>query len=346
MHERLCHAGTQQVLAALRDKYWIVRGRQTVRARLSRCPNCAIFRAQSFSQPPAPLPSSRVRPSRPFSNTGVDLGGPLLARGEARGQSCKFYFAVFTCAVTRAIHLELVTSQTTDDFLKAFRRFSARRGVPERLMSDNAKNFKGAARTLALEGVDWHFIVERAPWWGGFWERLVGLTKFALRRTLGRALLGREELETVLCNVEGAINARPLTAISDDESDVRPLRPADFLSCPVGDAAGQTAEDMRSRQRYHRMIAAHLWKRWQKEYLRNLRDFQTAARTVEAKVGDLVLIEGDRSGNRLTWKTGVITALHPGRDGHSRAATLHTVHGDLRRPVQRLYLLEAQSQTQ
>ena len=338
-HRRLCHAGTQQVLAALRDKFWILRGRQVVRSSLRRCPNCAIFRAQPLSQLPAPLPSSRTNPSRPFSHTGVDLGGPLIVRGAGRQQKDKLYFAVFTCAVTRALHLELVSSQTTEDFMKAYRRFSARRGKPLVMMSDNARNFKGAARMLAVEGVTWHFIVERAPWWGGFWERMIGLTKFAFRRTLGRALLGKEELETVLCNIESAINARPLTAVSDDPEDPRPLRPVDFLQCPVGDESAGSEEDLRGRLWYHKTVASHLWRRWQREYLRNLRDFQQASPVTEANVGDLVLIEGDQR-NRLTWKTGVIQQLHPGRDGRVRAVTLRTADGDRRRPVQRLYLLE------
>ena len=287
----------------------------------------------------APLPSIRTRPSRPFSHTGVDLGGPLFVRGMVRHEVVKLYFAVFTCAVTRALHLEVVSSQNTEDFIKAYRRFSARRGKPLSILSDNAKNFKGAARTLAVEGVAWRFIVERAPWWGGFWERMVGLTKCALRRTLGRALLGREELETVLCDIESAINARPLTVVSDDPDDLRPLRPADFLHCPVGADSDGGKEDLRGRKRYHQAVAAHLWKRWQQEYLRNLRDFQHTPSGSQANVGDLVLIAGDHC-NRLTWKTGVIQQLHLGRDGLARSATLRTTDGDRRRPVQRLYLLE------
>ena len=154
MHRRLCHAGTQQVLAPLRDEYWVVRGRQVVRSSLRNCPRYAVFRAQPFSQVVAPLPSMRVRPSPPFSHTGVDLGGLLLVRGEARDEPSKLYFAVFACAVTRAIHLELVSSCATADFMKACRRFSARRGTPMSLMSDNASNFKGAGVILASEGVD------------------------------------------------------------------------------------------------------------------------------------------------------------------------------------------------
>ena len=201
-HKQLCHAGTQQVLSAIRDRYWIVRGRQKVRSVLLSCRNCHVFRAKHFHhQRPAPLPRSRVTPARPFSRTGVDFAGPLYVRTDRGSCPVKTYVAVFTCAVVRAVHLELVSSLTTEDFVKAYRRFCARRGSPASLMSDNASTFRGAALVLAAEGVQWHFIVERAPWWGGFWERMVGLTKAALRRTLGASLMLRKELETVLCSV-------------------------------------------------------------------------------------------------------------------------------------------------
>ena len=189
-HKQLCHAGTQQVLSAIRDQYWIVRGRQRVRSVLLSCRNCHLFRARPFHlQQPAPLPRSRVTPARPFSRTGVDFAGPLLVKKGRDSEPTKAYIAVFTCAVVRAVHLEMVSSLSTEDFIKAYRRFVARRGYPTSLMSDNATTFRGAASVLAAEGVQWHFIVERAPWWGGFWERMVGLTKSALRRTLRASLM-------------------------------------------------------------------------------------------------------------------------------------------------------------
>ena len=102
----------------------------------------------------------------------------------------------------RATHLELVEDQTTEAFLRAFRRFIGRRGVPETIISDNAKTFKAAAQDLetlhsgilshtstqkflANNGIRWKFIAERAPWWGGFYERLIGMTKRCLKKTIG-----------------------------------------------------------------------------------------------------------------------------------------------------------------
>ena len=346
-HQQLCHAGVQQVLDSTRDRYWIVRGRQIVRASLNRCRKCHLFRAQPFAMRPAPLPRSRVTAARPFSRTGVDFAGPLYVKKPFGSEPGKAYVAVFTCAVTRALHLELVGSLRTEDFIHAYRRFTARRLRPTSVLSDNATYFKAAAAILAAEGVSWSFIVERAPWWGGFWESMVRLTKHALRRTLGSALLSWEELETTLCSVEAAINERLLTRVSDDPDDLRPLRPADFLHCSLGSdhspVRGSEAQRLTRRRRYQSRVTTVLWSRWQREYLRQLRDQVPPDVESAPSPGDLVLIEGEGSPNRLTWTTGVIREVHSGRDGRSRAATVRTGRGDRRRPIQKLYLLEAAS---
>ena len=145
--------------------------------------------------------------------------------------------------------------------MKAYRRFSSRRGSLSSITSDNAMTFKAAASMLASEGVTWQFIVERAPWWGGFWERVVGLTKAALRRTLGASMMMWEELETVLCSVESAINARPLMSVTDDPADKTPLRPNDFLHCEVEQSrsSGKEAERLTRRRRYQNRVVACLW---------------------------------------------------------------------------------------
>ena len=53
----------------------------------------------------------------------------------------KRWIALFTCASTRGVHLEIVNDQSTEEFLMAFARFSGRRGKPLHLYSDNASTF-------------------------------------------------------------------------------------------------------------------------------------------------------------------------------------------------------------
>jgi hypothetical protein len=96
------------------------------------------------------LPSSRVQPSKPFITTGVDYAGPVSLRlGTTRSKTTvKGYIAIFVCFATKAVHIEVGTSLTTEAFLAALRRFIARRGKPETIHSDNGTNFQGAANHL------------------------------------------------------------------------------------------------------------------------------------------------------------------------------------------------------
>lgn len=124
----------------------------------------------------APLPEDRIKPAPPFTNVGLDFAGPLYLKDSDE----KVYICLFTCAVTRAVHLELVCDMTTERFLLALRRMIARRGMCSIIWSDNAKTFKAANKELqrcwrVLESdqtqsalsekkIQWKFIVERAPW--------------------------------------------------------------------------------------------------------------------------------------------------------------------------------------
>lgn len=88
-----------------------------------------------------------------------------------------------------------------ESFLQAFWRFSSRRSLPHHMISDNASTFLASWETLndlfqspslkeqfSRQGVEWKFIPKRAPWYGGFCERLIGLTKSAIKKTLGKGI--------------------------------------------------------------------------------------------------------------------------------------------------------------
>ena len=186
---------------------------------------CLRYEGRAYSAPRVPdLPLERVSDGPPFLHVGVDFAGPLYV--SLNSQQQKVYVCLFTCSSTRGIHLELTADLT---FLQAFRWFTSRRGLPATIYSDNAKTFKSASsdvkktvRSLEVKTymvnhqVEWKYIVEKAPWWGGFWERMVGITKRCLRKTIGRSKLTFEELRTVIVEIEGTVNNRPLTYLYDD----------------------------------------------------------------------------------------------------------------------------------
>ena len=83
---------------------------------------------------------------------------------------------------------------------------------------------------ISKQGIQWRLIVELAPWMGCFYERLVGLTKRALRKAIGKACLTEKQLVTILTEVEAVVNSRPLVYVDDDINSNHVLTPGDFLS--------------------------------------------------------------------------------------------------------------------
>ena len=221
-HERVHHCGTRATLTELRTRYWVPKGRQTVKRIVNSCVTCKRWQGPVYSAPKvAPLPEFRVREVPAFSKVGIDFAGPLNVKVSGGGTR-KAYIAIFSCCVTRALHLELVHDLSAETFQRALRQFSARRGTPKLIVSDNAKTFKATENALEK------FNLERAPWWGGFIERMVGSVKRCLRKVLGNARLTSDELLTVLVEIEATLNSRPLT-YEYNELDEEALTPSHLI---------------------------------------------------------------------------------------------------------------------
>ena len=131
-------------------KFWIIGGRSLVKQLIRKCVVCRRFEGPPYHAPPAPpLPSFRVNEAPPFTYTAVDYAGPMYVRGHHKdAEGNKVWICLFTCCVTRAIHLELVCDLSTATFIRCLKRFTARRGLPKKIVSDNAKTFKATAKAI------------------------------------------------------------------------------------------------------------------------------------------------------------------------------------------------------
>ena len=176
----------------------------------------------------------------------------------------------------------------------------------------------------------------------------VRTTKNALKTTLCKSLLTFRELETILYRIEAVINARPLSAECDHLNDARPISPDDFLRKSTPDTsdmkdaatgvslteAGVAGSFLGDRWRHREQVLAHLWRRWQREYIRELRAIQRQ----DAKgpdVGNLVLIGDSPATSIALWRTGRIAQLQIGRDGLPRSASVQLSGGtEVSRPLQ------------
>ena len=161
---------------------------------------------------------------------------------------------------------------------------------------------------------------------------------------LGRSQATDEDLATTLVNTEDALNSR---AITQDIEDA--LTPAHFLcderltTLPPGTEPQKERNLTKAHQRTQK-LTDDFWKRWEKEYLLELRKFhevsQPYKRSGKFRVGDIVLLQEDHR-PRHTWKKARVMELQVGRDGDKRTAVFCGADGRVSvRPIQLVIHLE------
>lgn len=361
IHHITLHGNLQIMRRVLREKYFIFKVRDLVKACVKRCVTCVRFRGAPCTQKMGDLPKERSTPGNAFSRTGVDYAGPFqLKDGVGRGKKTrKGYIAVFVCLASRAIHLETVSDLTTNAFLAAFRRFSSIYGVPSLMTSDNASNFQGAKNELrrafekvrkdkeahfALEGVEWRFIPPSAPNFGGIWEAGVKSMKHHLKRVINNQTLTFEEMQTLVYQISACLNSRPLAPLKDSLDDFSYSTPGLLLgrnpvaSVPEPDES-DTRESHLTRWKRVMQMRDQFWRMWRHDYLLQLqtrRKWQTASNNLV--VGDIVLIRSDVA-PPSKWELGRVIECYPGKDGLVRVVKIKTAKSTFNRAVSKICLL-------
>ncbi|XP_065356330.1 uncharacterized protein LOC135950724 [Calliphora vicina] len=250
LHSFLAHGECNQICRMVQTEYYISRLKSRVKKIIRHCKTCIIYKQKPCTQIMAPLPPDRCNLSIPFQTTGIDFAGPFELKSSTLRNAAlvKGYVSVFVCFSTKAIHLEVCSDLSTAAFRAAFSRFVGRRGLPFRIYSDNGRNFVGASRQLKREfdafintastdiaqkyvthGLEWIFIPPHAPHMGGLWEAAVKSFKFHLKRVAGAYKFNFEEFATILTQIEGILNSRPISAMSEDPTDLSALTPGHFL---------------------------------------------------------------------------------------------------------------------
>lgn len=361
LHIDNLHAGQRALLAVTRQKYWILGGSNLVRQIVHKCVLCSRAKPKIISQIMGDLPEERVRPSRPFSNVGIDFAGPIIIHHRIRGKiPTKAYICVFVCFSTKAIHLEVASDLTKEAFIGCLKRFIGRRGRPIKIFCDNATNFAGAKNELmrlyemlaekndrddifkfaAHQEIEWRFIPPGSPHFGGLWEAAVKAMKYYLKRMLHNTMLTYEQLTTLASEIEAILNSRPLTSMSSDPSDLAVLTAGHFLiGAPLTAIPDDATEKFDSAQKYWsavKSLKSEFWKRWSNEYLTEL---QTRVKWQETSKnlspGTLVLLK-DKNIPSLEWRMGRVIGVIEGADGKCRVAEIKTSTGVTRRAITKI----------
>ena len=369
-HKKTLHGGASTIMAHIRKRFWIPQLRVLAKSVVHSCEKCKRYRVKPLAPPKTgKMPVFRTEFSPPFTVVGVDFAGPILYKlgqndNHIPGNN-KCYIALFTCATTRAVYLKLCKSQTQEEFQHILKEFVTRRGIPKTIVSDNAKTFHATSEWLKLiktdkdlnnfvirEGIKWKFNMSRAPWWGGFFERLIGITKRALSKSIGKGFLSFQELENVLFDIENFMNNRPLT-YQGEELEKPALTPNMFLrgndSVSMEEDLDKLVEniDITRRLAHIERCKNKLRYRWLDEYLHALQErhkIKSGESEGQPTIGAIVLLKEDVK-DKAQWRIARVTKELKGKDEQIRGYELKLGNGyTIQRPVQLVCPLELQAE--
>ena len=354
VHLKVGNQLVPETLTYIRKQFWILKGRQVVRAVLSHCNHCKNVDGKAFPLPPfPPLPDFRTQRSHAFSATGLDFTGPFQVR-DMDGSIIKTYVLLLTCAVTRCVHLEVTRSLAVNDVILALERFYSFRGIPKHLESDNGSNFVRCNRELKFvlkseraqkyfdqSKINWNFYTSNSPHMGGFIEKLNDIYKRVSRKTFGKNyMLNFEEFRTMIAYSMAVLNDRPLTYVYwGNSSEGLALTPNkltighDVLEPPH--IRFEAIKDDISKKLGDQFVELEKtkddwWEKFSGEYLtglfeRDVRHNKTSNHLPTPKLGDVCLLKV-KGVPRRQWKLcRVIGFKKPRRDHHIRQCKIKTL---------------------
>lgn len=339
-HARAGHPGLERTIGAFRDRYFAVGTRRITRTLLKRCKICNIVRPNLPRFDYGSVPAFRFDATTPpFTNTGVDIFGPLKINMTTPG---KRYAMIFSCATTRAVHLEIIRDMTAREVFLALRRFTSRRRTPDLFYSDNGRQLLAVRKQLlkliaeysdANPGKEirfqWQLITAAAPWRAGFYERLIRVIKQFLMAFTYKEQLDDVELGTLMVEVEARMNSRPLFVYNGS-----PITPAHFFGgseqthLPLigkpknNEKRPQIVQDYLDQQNHLRKV----WVAWIDKYLLQLRQFHqntylpNSSRNLQP--GDVVLLKNFTAVDY--WPLGIVDNVKVSNDGNVRTVSVRT----------------------
>ena len=368
IHLSLCHCGPSLVMSYSGSHLHVLGARKLSRKVCSQCRTCRKLAPRWSTQLMAELPAERVTPAMAFTHTGMDCAGPFwIKMGYVRRPvKLKAHLCIFVCLTFKAVHIEVLSDQTTKAFQACLQRFISRRNCPKHIYSDNGPNFTGAKNELkalyawlrsqttdddiqhyllAHHGVTWHNSPPAAPHFGGLWESAVRSAKKHLTRVLGSTLYTFEELTTIACQVEACLNSRPLLPLTSHSQDgLATLTAGHFLlygspSAYPEDPRIPARPDLLRKWNHCQSVVQHFWQRWSREYLQQLPSrTKWQGKSPNLQEGDIVMLKPEKT-FKCQWPLARVTAVFPGQDGLVRVATIRTACGTYKRPVVKMALL-------
>ncbi|XP_033975580.1 uncharacterized protein LOC117473794 isoform X2 [Trematomus bernacchii] len=345
------HDGVAGTLLKMRRRAWVVKGRRIAQKVVENCMLCRKTKAKRCQQIMGDLPPERTEPAAPFEYTTVDLFGPYQVKDDVKKRvSLKVWGVVFCCMASRAIHTELVNSQSTESFLFAYQRFTALRGHPKKIWSDPGTNFVGAKPVLeeqyrflanldkatleeraAKNGTEWTWKIHPAdsPHRNGAAEAAVRIIKRALQSLGGESGSSWSEFQTTLYMAANLTNGRPIDARTQSREDSVQFITPNCLLLGRASQSGDVRTFDFSDYPYKRLKEMQaqvnkFWRHWSQLAGPNLfvrNKWHTAKRNVA--VGDIVWI-ADQNALRGQFRIARVVSVNSDSKGIVRDVNVRT----------------------
>ncbi|XP_070403557.1 uncharacterized protein [Nothobranchius furzeri] len=341
------HDGVAGTLLRMRKKAWVVRGRRLAQKIVDGCITCRKAKARACQQVMGDLPTERSGPAAPFEFTSIDLFGPYQVRDDIKRRvSMKVWGVVFCCMASRAIHVDIANSLSSESFLMTYQRFTAIRGHPKKIWSDPGTNFIGARPVLKelyqfLDSINktgleeyaakketewvWKILPADSPHRNGAAEAAVRVVKRALQGIGKDSSLSYSEFQTTLQIAANLTNERPIGARTQSREDcIEYITPNSLLLGRASESGDCKTFNFPtypySRLRKMQDIVTQFWRNWSQLAGPNLfvrSKWHTFHRNVA--VGDIVWLS-DQNALKGHFKLGRVVGVNPDSKGIVRDA--------------------------
>ena len=343
------HCSDDRTVWKSRNKFWIPQARRLAKKIRSKCYRCRLLVKLNCQQMMSPLPVERVLPTPAWTYTSIDLFGPIEHVDMVRKRMKeKCWGVIFTCMVSRAVHLDLTQGYDTDALLQAIRRFMSLRGCPKELLSDHGSQMIACHKEVAVmlelvdwnlvdgwcsrRGISWKFVPPQGQHMNGVTESLIRVTKDQLKQVITGKRLTFVEIQTVMFEVGQMINCRPLGVYArpgSDPLDGGPITPNHLL---LGRATGTIPElkfenvSKVKRMKFLHSVAVEFWDKWRVVAFPSLvPQFKWHKTQRNLQVGDVVLLN-DEEARVADYRLGLVIGTKPSKDGLVRSVKVKCIH--------------------
>jgi hypothetical protein len=294
---------------------------------------------------------------------GLDFVGPFTPFGTA--DEGKVWILVVSCTLTRALILRVVQGLDVHTFRTTFNALCFDYNLhPHTIISDRAETFKAAFNRLVYANrrflnnpkyrrngprLTWHFNASRAPWWGGFFERMMRMIKTKLAKLF---IQNQQTHFPTLAAFQEAVawtqlvlNSRPVSWAPTCGKYGQPVLALDLFLPRVPDMEdpfevhvqdnwlqSATKAELENALTVKERWQSQVWNMFRDTYIAELRkrreEKEVKGRCSLLDEGQVILYKPNSlfkehtPMGKLKWKMARIAKLHPGSDGRIRSVDL------------------------